>query len=71
MYVWGKPSLCDHTDVSNVFQGTLDGESPALASEGFAVKYKPAPEPHRLLMPNPIRAVRCVYAYICNPLLAL
>lgn len=43
MYVWG----------------TLDGESPALNSEGFAMKYKPAPEPHKLLMPNPIRTVSC------------
>ena len=72
MYVWGTPSQCDRTDVSsNVFQGTLDGESPALISEGFAMKYKSAPEPHKLLMPNPIRTVRCVYAYICNTLLAL
>ena len=72
MYVWGEPSQCDdHTDIShNVFQGTLNGESPALFSEGFAVKYKSAHEPHKLLLPNPIRAVRCVYAYICNKSLA-
>ncbi len=55
--------------VPNVSQGTLDGESPALVSEGFAMKYKPAPEPHKLLMPNPIRTVR--YVYIRNAPLAL
>jgi hypothetical protein len=45
----------------NMLQGTLNGESQALRTEGFSIKYKPAPEPHRLLMPNPIRTVR----YVC------
>ncbi|KAI9510499.1 RCC1/BLIP-II [Russula earlei] len=39
--------------------GTLNGESQSLHSEGFSVKYKTASEPHRLLMPNPIRTVSC------------
>ena len=52
-------------------QGTLNGESPALKSEGFSVKYKPAPEPHKLLMPDPIRTVRYVYMRICDAPLAL
>ncbi|KAF8493190.1 RCC1/BLIP-II, partial [Russula emetica] len=47
------------TEGSMYVWGTLNGESPALISEGFAVKYKPASEPHRLLMPDPIRTVSC------------
>ncbi|KAI0272360.1 RCC1/BLIP-II [Gloeopeniophorella convolvens] len=43
MYVWG----------------TLNGESMALNSEGFSMKYKEASVPHKLLMPNPIRTVSC------------
>ncbi|KAH9990568.1 regulator of chromosome condensation 1/beta-lactamase-inhibitor protein II [Russula vinacea] len=39
--------------------GTLDGESPGLNSEGFAVKHKTASEPFKILMPNPIRTVSC------------
>ncbi|KAI0251809.1 RCC1/BLIP-II [Lactifluus subvellereus] len=43
MYVWG----------------TLNGESADLNSEGFSVKYKQAPVPHKLLMPDPIRTISC------------
>ncbi|KAI0306063.1 RCC1/BLIP-II [Multifurca ochricompacta] len=43
MYVWG----------------TLNGESLALNSEGFSVKYKAAPTPHKLIMPNPVRTISC------------
>ncbi len=56
----------------NVVKGSLDGDIPALHSEGFSMKYKPAPEPHKLIMPNPIRTVTYVHIYICNiPLVAL
>jgi SCF-associated factor 1 len=43
MYVWG----------------TLNGESPALNSDGFSMKYKRAPVPHKLIMPNCIRTISC------------
>jgi len=43
MYVWGA----------------LNGEGPALNGEGFAVKYKRASVPHKLIMPNPIRTISC------------
>ncbi|KAH9992978.1 RCC1/BLIP-II [Russula compacta] len=39
--------------------GTMNGESASLHSEGFSMKYKPAHEPHKLLMPNAIRTVSC------------
>jgi hypothetical protein len=52
--------------ISTWSKGTLNGNSPALNSEGFSVKYKPAPEPHRLLMPNPIRTVTYVYMHTYN-----
>lgn len=52
-------------------KGSLNGDSPALNSEGFSMKYKQASEPHRLLMPNPIRTVTYVYVHICDTSLAL
>ncbi|KAI0064013.1 RCC1/BLIP-II [Artomyces pyxidatus] len=39
--------------------GTLDGQNMALNSEGFAMKYKEASVPHKLIMPDPIRSVSC------------
>ena len=66
MYVWGMLTSCNYTVKGlNLVKGSLNGDSPALNSEGFSVKYKQASEPHRLVMPNPIRTVTYVYVHIC------
>lgn len=39
--------------------GTLNGEGMAFNSDGFSVEHKTAPVPHQLVMPNPIRTLRC------------
>lgn len=46
------------SEISSRFAGTLNGESPALNGDGFSIKYKKAPVPHKLVMPNHIRTIR-------------
>jgi hypothetical protein len=60
-------------------QGTLNAESAplhygpfqALFPVGLRHQLQTSTFTPRLLMPNPIRIVRCVYMYICNRPLAL
>ncbi|KAF5336079.1 hypothetical protein D9611_006435 [Ephemerocybe angulata] len=39
--------------------GTLDGNTPALSSDGYSEAGRPAYTPHKLLMPSPIRSISC------------
>jgi hypothetical protein len=59
-YVYGAAIW---SEISSCFTGTLNGESPALNGDGFSIKYKRAPVPHKLIMPNRIRTIRWAHAH--------